>query len=131
MRIRYLSYLSLGVAAAFLVIATVAFSPSAVVDLAFGVGLGMLVVSLGVAARYRGDVPSLVISVSIAALSAWTVISSLVFSQSTVDDLAYASALAIGALAVVGLTAHELGVERTVHSLELHEGEGKANLASV
>jgi hypothetical protein len=131
MRIRYLSYLSLGVAAAFLVIATVAFSPSAVVDLAFGVGLGMLVVSLGVAARYRGDVPSLVISVSIAALSAWTVISSLVFSQSTVDDLAYASALAIGALAVVGLTAHELGVERTVHSLELHEGEGKANSASV
>jgi hypothetical protein len=131
MRIRYLSYLSLGVAAAFLVIATVAFSPSAVVDLAFGVGLGMLVVSLGVAARYRGDVPSLVISVSIAALSAWTVISSLVFSQSTVDDLAYASALAIGALAVVGLTAHELGVERTVHSLELHEGEGKANPASV
>jgi hypothetical protein len=123
MRVRYLSYLSLGVAAAFLVVATVAFPPSTVVWLSFGLGIAMLVVSLGVAAGSQKDGPSLVISVCIAAVSAWTVISTLVFSQGSVDDLAYASALAIGALAVAGLTAHELRAERVVHSLEVHGGE--------
>jgi hypothetical protein len=118
MRTRYLSYLSLGVASAFLVVATVAFNASTVVALSFGMGIGMLVVSAGLAIRYRDDVPTLVIGACIAAVSAWTVLSSLVFSKGSVDDLAYASALAIGALSVIGLTAHELGAERVVHSGE-------------
>jgi FtsH-binding integral membrane protein len=125
MRIRYLSYLSLGVAAAFLAVATAAFPLSTVTALSFGMGIAMLVLSLGVAARYRKDVPSLVVSAGIAAVSLWTVVSSLVFSQGTVDDLAFASALAIGALSVVGLTAHELGAERVVHSLEVREGKSE------
>jgi hypothetical protein len=70
MRVRYLSYLCLGVAAAFLVVATVAFPLSTVVWLSLGLGIGMLAVSLGVAARSREDVPSLVISSCIAAVSA-------------------------------------------------------------
>ena len=65
--------------------------------------------------------PTLVISTAIAALSAWTALASLLFSNGTVDDLAYAAALAIGALSVIGLTAHELGAERVVHSLEVRE----------
>ena len=72
MRIRYLSYLSLGVAAAFLVVATVAFKASTVVALSFGMGIGMLAVSAGLAIRFRKDMPTLVIGTAIAALSAWT-----------------------------------------------------------
>ena len=55
MRIRYISYLSLGAAAAFLVVATYGFSLSTIDDLTFGVAIAMLVVSLGVAVRYRDD----------------------------------------------------------------------------
>jgi hypothetical protein len=125
MRIRYISYLSLGVAAAFLVVATYAFSLSTIAALSLGLGVAMLAVSLGVAARYRSDVPSLVVSGAIAAVSAWLIVSSQVFAQSTVSDLSFASALAVGALAAVGLTAHELDTERVVHKLEVHEGQGE------
>jgi hypothetical protein len=125
MRIRYISYLSLGVAAAFLVVATYAFSLSTIAALSIGVGVAMLAVSLGVAVRYRNDLPSLAVSGAIAAVSAWTIVASQVFAQSTVDDLTFASALAVGALAAIGLTAHELDTERVVHKLEVHEGQGE------
>jgi hypothetical protein len=118
MRIRYLAFLSLGVAAAFLVVATTAFSLPTVVELALGVGIGMLVVSLGVADHYRRHLPSLMVGASSAVVSAWMIVSSQVFSQQTVDDLTFASAIAIGALAAIGLTAHELSAERVVHRVE-------------
>jgi hypothetical protein len=125
MRIRYASYLSIGVAAAFLIFATAAFSLSTVAALALGVGIGMLAVSLGVAALYRHDPTSPAVSGAIAAVSAWTVVASQVFSRSTVDDLTFASAIAVGVLAIAGLTAHELRAERVVHSLEVREGQGE------
>jgi hypothetical protein len=125
MSIRYLSYLALGVAAAFLAVATAAFSLSTVVGLSIGIGIAMLVVSAGVAVRYRKDIPTLVVGVCIAAISLWTVLAALFFSKGTVDDLTFASALAIGALTVVGLTAHELEAERAMHSLEVREGPGE------
>jgi hypothetical protein len=53
-----------------------------------------------------------------ALLGGWTVVASLVFLPTTVVWLGFASAAAIVALAVAGLTAHEL-VERVVHSLEV------------
>jgi hypothetical protein len=54
MRIRYASYISLGVAAAFLVFATAEFSLATIAALALAVGIGMLVVSLGIAAFIGG-----------------------------------------------------------------------------
>lgn len=125
MRSRYISYLSLGVASIFLVVATYAFSLSTIAALSLGVGVAMLAVSVGVAIRYRNDLPSLAVSVGVAAVSAWMIVSSQVFAQSTVDDLTFASALAIGALAAIGLTAHEVDTERVVHRLEVHEGQGE------
>jgi hypothetical protein len=44
-----LSWLTIGVAAAFLVVATAAFSLPAVTTLAFAIGIGTLLVSSGVA----------------------------------------------------------------------------------
>jgi hypothetical protein len=49
----------------------------------------------------------------------WTIVASQVFSQSDVQNLSLASALAIAGLATVGLTVHELDSERVVHSLEV------------
>jgi hypothetical protein len=122
MRIRYLSYLSLSAAAAFLVVATYAFSLTTIDDLTFGVAIVMLVVSLGVGIRYRDDLPSLAVSGAIAAVSLWMVVASLAFSNSTVDDLTFASALVVAGLAAIGLTANELDAERGVHRIEVHEG---------
>ena len=125
MRIRFASYLCVGTAAAFLVFATVAFSLPTIAALAVGVGVGMLAVSLNIAVPYRKDLASLATGGAIAAVSAWTVLASQVFSQSTVDDLTFASAVAVGVLAMAGLTAEELRTERVVHSLEVRQGKGE------
>jgi hypothetical protein len=44
--------------------------------------------------------------VLVALIGAWTVVASLVFSESTVQNLALASSLAIAGLTIVGLTPH-------------------------
>jgi hypothetical protein len=51
-------------------------------------------------------------------VSAWTIVASLVFSQSTVQNLALAGSLAMCGLALVGLTAHEVSSEAVALSLE-------------
>ena len=127
MRTRYFSYLALVVAAAFLVVATLAFSTPTVVTLALGMGVAMLAVSLEVIARYRNDTPSIAIGALTAAASAWLVVSSQVFSAAVAVDLTRALALAVGALAIVGLTIHELATERVVHRLEVHQGQGEGS----
>jgi hypothetical protein len=105
---RFISWLAVGIAAAFLVAAAASFSPAATAWLAFAIGIATLVVSAGVAYRYRTDLASLLLALAAVVVSAWTIVSSLVFSQTTVQSLALASALAISGLAILGLTAHEI-----------------------
>jgi hypothetical protein len=124
MRIRYLSWLGLAIAAAFLVVASTAFAVFDIANLALGVGIGTLVVSLFIAYRYRDHVPSLVTGLTSAIVSAWTIVASQVFSLQVVQNLTLASGLALGALAVIGLTANELSSERVVHALTV---EGARN----
>jgi hypothetical protein len=121
MRLSYASYLSLGILAAFMVFATAAFSLATVVDLTLALGIVFAVVGAALAYQYRHDVISFATSAGIAVLGGWMIVCSQVFSRGTVDDLSFASALAICALAVTGLTANELRAERVVHSLEVRE----------
>lgn len=123
MRIRYLSYLALAVMAAFLIVAAKVFALSTVADIALGVGIVMLIVSLSLVARFRDDFPSVLVGATSALVSAWIVVSTQVFSNSTIDDVTFYSAIVAGVLALVGLTAHELRVERVVHSLEVRSDE--------
>jgi hypothetical protein len=116
-RIRYFSFLSLAIAAGFLVVASQAFAALDIANLAFGVGIGMLVVSLAIAGAYRRHVPSLVSGAVVAVISAWMVVASQVFSLGLVQNLTFADALGIVGLSLVGLAAHELTTERVVHSL--------------
>jgi predicted tellurium resistance membrane protein TerC len=111
---RYISWLVTGVAAAFLVVATAAFSPSVAASLAFAIGIGTLIVSTAVSYRYRKDVATLTIGLVAAIVSGWTIVASLVFSLPTVQNLALAGGLALAGLAIVGMTEHELENERAV-----------------
>ncbi|HTZ64268.1 MAG TPA: hypothetical protein VMB51_09195 [Solirubrobacteraceae bacterium] len=126
MPIRYFSFLSLGLAAGFLVVASQAFALFDIANLALGVGIGMLVVGLAVAILYRRHWPSVTIGAAVAIVSAGMIVASQVFSLETVQNLTFAEALGIVGLAIAGLTAHELTTERVVHSLSL-ERAGEDN----
>lgn len=127
---RFLSWLSIAAAGAFLVIVSVSFSPTTIGTLAFAITIGTLVVSAGIAVFDRRYVPSLVTAVVVAVISAWTIVASLIFSQSTVQNLALGASLAISGLAVVGLTAHEVSHERAVQSAKDSSSEREGRLAA-
>jgi FtsH-binding integral membrane protein len=127
---RFLSWLALGIAAAFLVVVSVSFAPTTIVTLAFAISIGTLVVSAGIAVYDRRYLPSLVTAVVVAVISAWTIVASLSFSQSTVHNLALGASLAISGLAVVGLTAHEVSRERAGQSVRDSSAEREGRLAA-
>jgi hypothetical protein len=114
---RYLSWLAVGIAAAFLVVASASFSLPAVAWLAFAISIGTLIVSAGIAVLDRRSLPSVLTAVPVALISAWTIVASLVFSETTVQNLALASSLAIAGLAIVGLTAHEVSYARAAKAV--------------
>jgi FtsH-binding integral membrane protein len=124
--LRFISWLVIGVAAAFLVVSTTAFRLSSTVWVAFAVGAATLIVSLGLARSYPAKSAARVAGLLIAVVSGWTIAASLIFSQSTVGNLALASGLAIGGLAIVGITAHELSEEAAVeYAVETTEQEAR------
>jgi hypothetical protein len=128
---RFMSWLAIAIAAAFLVVVTNSFtSLSAIVWLAFGVSTGTLVVSAGIGYAYREHIPTVVTAVVTAVVSAWTIVASLVFSQPTVQNLAFAGSLAIGGWAVVGLTVNELSTRSAAQSLETSESRRESGLAA-
>lgn len=124
---RYLSWLALGIAAAFLVVASVTFSLGTIASLAFAVSIGMLIVSAGLGYSDRTYVASVYTAVLVAVISAWTIVASLVFSHSTVQHLAFASSLAIAGLTIVGLTTHEVSLERAAAQPVKHPSTDKGD----
>jgi FtsH-binding integral membrane protein len=127
---RFLSWLAIAAAAAFLVVVSVSFSLTTMVTLAFAISIGTLVVSAGIAVFDRRYLPSLVTAIVVAVISAWTIVASLIFSQSTVQNLALGASLAISGLAVVGLTAHEVSHERAAQSVKDSSTEREGKLAA-
>ena len=127
---RFISWLALGVAAAFLVVASASFSPGAVAWLAFAIATGALVVSAGIAYYARSSAASMYTALVVVVISAWTIVASLVFSPSTAQHLALASSLAISGLAVVGLTTNELSHDHAAHSVTDRPTEREGKLAA-
>ncbi len=118
MRIRFAYNLMLALAGAFLVVATQAFLPATVAWITFGIGAATVLLSAGSVALRTGLVQRILGAVALV-VGAWTVVASLVFAPTVVVWLGFASALALVALAVTGLIAHELKTERVVHSLAI------------
>jgi hypothetical protein len=118
MLIRFTSWMAIAIAGAFLVVAQASFVPETTMWLTFAVGAGALLVSSGLAIYYRNHLPTVATAGAVAVLSGWMIVSSLVFSLSTVVTLALAEGLALGGLAVIGLTINEIAREHVVHTLE-------------
>ena len=127
---RFLAWLAIGLAAAFLVVATASFTASVVASLGLAIGIATLVLSAGIAYRYRRDSASVATAVVSAVVGAWTIVASRVFSLPTVHDLTFASALAISGLALVGLIVHELSLEHAVESVKDGSGARETRLAA-
>jgi len=128
--LRFISWLVIGVAAALLVVSTAAFSLAVTVWLAFAISIGTLLLSTGVAYSYRAHTATRFAGLLAMAISGWTIVASLVFSAATVQSLALASSLAIGGLAIVGVTAHELSEELAKPAVETIEYEASLRTAA-
>jgi hypothetical protein len=94
------------------------YSPPVAAALTFAIAAGVTIVALAATPARVGWIQRALSGVT-AVLGGWTVVASLVCFPTTVVWLGFASALAIVALAVAGLTAHEPMTERVVHSLEV------------
>jgi hypothetical protein len=126
MSIRYISWVALGIAAAFLVVASTAFALIDISNLTLGIGIGTFAMSVLLAYRYRTDVATLVVASATAIVSAWMIIYSTVFSLHEIQNLTLADGLALLALSLIGLTTHELAEEQAVRSLTLAGDHGEA-----
>jgi CheY-like chemotaxis protein len=119
---RFVSWLALGVASGFLVVASTAFARFDISNVALGVGIGILVVSLFLAYRYRHSASTVATALANAIVSAWTIVASQAFGLGEVQNLTLAGGLALAALAAIGLTVDELSSEEVVHSPEVKAG---------
>jgi hypothetical protein len=72
---RFVSWLALAVAGAFLVVVSVSFSPASITSLAFAISIGTLVVSAGIAYNDRRSIPSLLPALAIAVIRSLGVLS--------------------------------------------------------
>lgn len=118
MSIRYLTNIAIGIAGAFLVVATQAFTPNWIQWLAFSVGTIAVLVALGSLAVVRDHVHQAT-AIAATAVGLGLIAMSLIFAPTVVTALALAGGLALAAIALVGLSAHELRTERVVHELSV------------
>jgi hypothetical protein len=128
MNSRFLTNVTLSVLGGFIVVASMVWSPTTFQWLMLGGGVGAVLLSASLVIGRRG-VAQRSLDGIIGALGAWTIVASLAFAGSTVTWLGFASGVAFVALALAGLTLHELFTERVVHSIEVHAPAREHELA--
>jgi hypothetical protein len=122
MSTRYATNIVLAVASGFVIVAVFAFSPNVAGWIAFGVtGVFVLAMTLGASPLPRRGWAQRGLDAAVAALAVWTIVESLVFEGAAMTWITFGAAAGMLALAIAGLTAHELTTERVVHSLESTE----------
>lgn len=118
MNSRFLSNTVLSVLGAFTVVASMVWAPTTFMWLMLGTGILAVALAGAGAIKGRGNAQRS-LDGAIGILGAWTIVASLVFAGSVVTWLGFASGVAVVALALIGLTLHELYTERVVHSFEV------------
>lgn len=122
MSTRYATNVVLALASGLVIVAVFAFSPEVAGWIAFGLtGVVVLAMTAGAALLPRRGWTQRGLDVAVATLAAWTIVETLVFDGAAQTWITFGTAAGMLALAVAGLTAHELTTERVVHSLERSE----------
>jgi hypothetical protein len=103
------------VLAAMVVVSSQTFSSGTLKWIAFGISLGVLgTFALAQTDRTRG-IAQRTIDAFIGLVATWSAVAALVFHGSALTWLSFADAVALVGLAIVGLAANELSMERAVH----------------
>jgi hypothetical protein len=109
---RFISNLAVAILGAALVTMSLTFGPTTVSWLALGVGCAVVLIVLGAfAASGRGPLQRL-LDITIVLVAVWMLTAARVFPISSVRWLCFSAACALCLLALTGLVAHEVIVER-------------------
>jgi len=118
MTTRYLTNVVLALIGGALLVTSQAFAPTTFAWIMLGGGIAAAAIALpAMAIPSRGPAQRGLDAIG-SAVAAWTIVASLVFVGAAITWLGFASGAAFVALAIAGLTMHELKTERVVHSLE-------------
>jgi hypothetical protein len=117
MRIEFFSRLALLIVAAFLVVATQVW-PAHTLEWLFIAG-GVVMLVLAGASGGAGNQRRRALGGLVAVVGIWSVVEALIFTGDTLMWVSFATALAAGLIAIVGLIDHEMSTERVVHELQV------------
>jgi peptidoglycan/LPS O-acetylase OafA/YrhL len=119
MRIRFASYLTIGVVSAFVAVASYGFADDTFKWLAFVGGIVLALLGLiETAVSRRKPMVAAPAAVTVV-LGVAMAILAVALSLATAADWGFGLAIATGGLAVLGLAAHEAAVERDIHELDM------------
>ena len=108
------------VAAAFLTVASMAWSVGPAGWTAFGVSTGIALLAVASAAASK-KTSQRVGHGLLGLVALWSLVAALAFSGTALTWLVFADAIAVGVLALADLAVHEATTERIVHSLEVRD----------
>jgi hypothetical protein len=117
MRIEFFSRLAMLVVASVLVVATQVW-PAHTLQWLFIAG-GVVMLLLAGAPGAGGSLRQRALGVIVAVLGIWSVIQASIFDGDTLMWVSFATAAALGVLAIAGLIEHESSTERVVHELQV------------
>jgi hypothetical protein len=117
MRTHFITRLALLLTAGFLVVASQVWT-GGTLEWLFIAG-GAVMILFAAADAVRENVGQRAVDGLIALLGAWTVIQAIIFDGNDLKWWSFASAVALAALSVLGLIAHESNTERVVHELSV------------
>jgi hypothetical protein len=107
-------------AAAFLVVISMAWSVGVAGWTAFGVSTGITVIAATSAVLAKRNARKFGHGL-VALAGLWSLVAALAFSGTVLTWLVFADAIAVGVLALADLTAHEATTEKVVHQLVVRE----------
>jgi hypothetical protein len=117
------------VAAAFLAVASMAWSAGTAGWTAFGVSAGITVLAAASAVLAKKSSRRLGHGL-LGLVALWSLVAAVSFSGTALTWLVFADAIAVGVLALADLTAHEATTERIVHQLEVRDVAGDGRVAA-
>jgi hypothetical protein len=117
------------VAAAFLTVASMAWSVGPAGWTAFGVSTGIALLAAASAAASK-KTSQRVGHGLLGLVALWSLVAALAFSGTALTWLVFADAIAVGVLALADLAVHEATTERIVHSLEVRDPAPSGRVAA-